>query len=87
MGARVLIVDHHAAFRMFARRLLTADGFDVGGEAADGLTALAAAMELLRDVVLVDVQLPGIDGLQVAAALARQPSPPVVVLTSSRARG
>jgi DNA-binding NarL/FixJ family response regulator len=84
--ARVLIVDDHAAFRSLARRLLTAGGFHVVGEAADGADALTAARELAPDVVLLDVQLPDVDGFMVAEALADQAGGPIVVLVSSRAR-
>jgi DNA-binding NarL/FixJ family response regulator len=83
--ARVLIVDDHAPFRTFARRLLVADGFDVVGEAADGAGALDVARRLRPDVVLLDVQLPGLDGFRVADELAAADGP-AVVLVSSRSR-
>ena len=85
MSPTVLIVDDHASFRASARRLLQADGYDVVGEAADGLSALSAARELRPEVVLLDVQLPDLDGFDVAARLTGRDEPPVVVLTSSRA--
>jgi DNA-binding NarL/FixJ family response regulator len=81
----VLIVDDHAPFRSLARRLLVAGGFQVVGEAADGAGALAATRDLAPDVVLLDVQLPDLDGFAVAEALARGRPEPVVVLVSSRA--
>jgi DNA-binding NarL/FixJ family response regulator len=84
--ARVLIVDDHTSFRTFARRLLVAEGFDVVGEAADGASALSAAGALRPDVVLLDVQLPGVDGFGVAVELAAHQPTPAVVLVSSRAR-
>ena len=84
MTARVLIVDDHAPFRARARALLEADGFEVVGEAADGEAAVAAAQRLRPDVVLLDVQLPGIDGFAVAERLAAEAEPPAVVLISSR---
>jgi DNA-binding NarL/FixJ family response regulator len=84
--ARVLIVDDHAPFRSLARRLLVAGGFQVVGEAADGAGALAAVRDLAPDVVLLDVQLPDLDGFAVAEALARGQPAVVVVLVSSRAR-
>jgi DNA-binding response OmpR family regulator len=56
------------------------------GEADDGAAAIAAARDLLPDVVLLDIRLPDLDGFQVAAALAAQASAPTVVLNSSRAR-
>ncbi len=86
MGVRVLIVDDHASFATFARLLLSADGFDVVGTAADGAGAISASRDLRPDVVLLDVQLPDADGFGVAEALAREPWVPAVVLVSSRAQ-
>jgi DNA-binding NarL/FixJ family response regulator len=81
----VLIVDDHAGFRRMARALLEAAGFDVVGEAADGQTALIEADRLRPGLVLVDIQLPDLDGFEVAARLASRADPPGVVLTSTRA--
>jgi DNA-binding NarL/FixJ family response regulator len=80
----VLIVDDHPSFRASARRLLEAEGFNVIGEAADGHEAIAAALELKPDLVLLDVQLPDLDGFEVAGRLAALGLPSAVVLTSSR---
>ena len=80
----MLIVDDHEAFRASARALLEADGFDVIGEAADGAAALDAVIALRPDIVLLDIQLPGLDGFAVADRLAESPDPPAVVLVSSR---
>jgi DNA-binding NarL/FixJ family response regulator len=81
----LLIVDDHADFRAGARTLLEVDGFDVVGEAADGESALEAARRLRPQVVLLDIQLPGIDGFAVADRLSASDDAPMVVLTSSRA--
>ena len=84
MSWTVLIVDDHAGFRGFARRLLEADGFTVVGEAGDGNSALAAVDDQRPEVVLLDVVLPDIDGFAVADRLAAKGGAPIVVLTSSR---
>ena len=83
MAETVLIVDDHPGFRAAARRLLEADSYDVVGEAPDGETALTASRSLAPDVVLLDIQLPGIDGFEVAARLAEDDDPPAVVLVST----
>jgi DNA-binding NarL/FixJ family response regulator len=83
---RVLIVDDHAPFRSIARQILSADGFLTVGETADGAEAIRACGELCPDVVLLDVQLPDIDGFAVAAVLTARVDPPAVVLVSSRSR-
>jgi DNA-binding NarL/FixJ family response regulator len=84
MRPTVLIVDDHAAFRASARALLEAEGFDVVGEAADGAGAIEAVAVLRPEIVLLDIQLPDLDGLAVAEQLAGAPDAPAVVLISSR---
>jgi DNA-binding NarL/FixJ family response regulator len=80
----VLIVDDHPSFRSSARELLEAEGYEVVGEAEDGRTALAAVSDLRPDVVLLDVQLPDITGLEVAERITAAGDGPLIVLVSSR---
>jgi DNA-binding NarL/FixJ family response regulator len=80
----VLIVDDHPSFRATARALLEAEGFTVVGEAADGAEALAKTDELRPDVVLLDVQLPDLDGFEVTRRLCSNGTSPAIVLVSSR---
>lgn len=80
----VLIVDDHDAFRVAARSLLEAEGFTIVGEAADGRDALTETERLRPDVVLLDIQLPDIDGFTLANRLATTAAAPDVVLISSR---
>ena len=84
MAITVLIVDDHPSFRASARALLEADGYEVVGEAVDGASAVASARALLPDIVLLDVQLPDIDGFDVAARLTGADDAPIVILVSSR---
>jgi DNA-binding NarL/FixJ family response regulator len=84
MPTTVLIVDDHPSFRATARMLLEAEGYTVVGEAPDGASALSAAIRLRPDLVVLDVNLPDIDGFEVAARITAQDDAPAVVLTSSR---
>ncbi len=80
---RVLIVDDHSSFRRCASALLRSEGFDVVGEAEDGESALALAERLVPDLVLLDIQLPDLDGFAVAdRLLARHPAVKVVLVSS-----
>jgi DNA-binding NarL/FixJ family response regulator len=83
----VLIVDDHPSFRASARRVLEDAGYEVVGEAQDGRSALVAARTLHPQVVLLDVQLPDVDGFEVASRLAAVDESPAVILTSSRDGG
>jgi DNA-binding NarL/FixJ family response regulator len=80
----VLIVDDHADFRAAASALLEAEGFTVVGCVADGSGVLAAVERLRPDVVLLDIQLPDLNGFAVAELLAATADSPRVVLISSR---
>ncbi len=80
----ILIVDDSAGFRVQARALLEAEGFQVVGEAGDGQSGLAAARMLAPQLVLLDIGLPDVEGFEVARSLANDEAPPLIVLTSSR---
>lgn len=84
MLATVLIVDDHAEFRSVARRVLERSDFQVVGEAADGITGTAAVRLLRPDVVLLDIQLPDVDGCELCRVLVAEPEAPRIVLISSR---
>lgn len=84
MTVRVLIVDDQEPFRMAARMVVEAtDGFDVAGEAETGEDGVAKAAELAPDLVLMDVNLPGIDGLESTRRILAVAAPPVVFLLST----
>jgi DNA-binding NarL/FixJ family response regulator len=83
---RVLVVDDHSGFRRCARSLLVSEGFEVLGEAADGASAVALAAELEPDLVVLDVQLPDVDGFEVASRMLARDPDLAIVLVSSRSR-
>ena len=84
MARTVLIVDDHAGFRASARELLEAEGFEVVGEAEDAESAVEAARRLRPDVVLLDIQLPDADGVEVSRRIESENGRPEIVLVSSR---
>jgi CheY-like chemotaxis protein len=84
---RIVIVDDDPSFLTTVRLLLEAEGFVVVGEALNGVDGVAAVAQLEPDIVLVDVNLPDIDGFEVVARLATGEGSPPVVLTSIRSAG
>ena len=84
MPKTVVIADDHPSFRASARAILESEGFQVVGEAEDGAAAIAAMHRLSPDVLLLDVQLPDMDGFAVCRQLGLNGGPPAVVLVSSR---
>jgi two-component system, NarL family, response regulator DegU len=82
MTVRVLLADDHTMLRESLRRSLEASGVGVLGEASDGVEAVRLAAELLPDVVLMDVSMPGLDGVEATRIIKREtPSVQVVMLT------
>ena len=82
---RILIADDHAIFRDGLRRLLESEpGFSVCGEAADGHQALKSIAELRPDLLLLDLAMAGLPGLEVLTRLPAQSNPPrTIVLTAA----
>jgi DNA-binding NarL/FixJ family response regulator len=81
---RVLIVDDQEPFRRAMATVVSAtEGFTVVGSVTTGEESLVAAGELSPDLVLMDVNLPGIDGVEATRRLVSEPNPPLVVLLST----
>lgn len=88
MAVRVLIVDDQEPFREASRMVVEmTDGFEVAGEAHDGEQAVALAADLRPDLVLMDVQMPGIDGIEATRRIAALPDPPTVLVMSTHESG
>jgi DNA-binding NarL/FixJ family response regulator len=84
MAVRVLIVDDREPFRLAARAVVEAtDGFEVAGEVETGEASVQAARELTPDLVLMDVNLPGIDGLEATRQILDGSDAVVVLLLST----
>ncbi len=79
---RVMLADDHALLRAGIRALLQADGFEIVGEAGNGHEAIAIAAKSLPDVVLMDVTMPELNGLDAAAAIVAQASSVHVIILS-----
>jgi DNA-binding NarL/FixJ family response regulator len=81
---RVLLVDDEAPFlRAMGAVVEEANGFEVIGEALSGEQCILATADLLPDLVLMDLSLPGMDGVEATSRLRARPSPPVVLLVST----
>jgi response regulator NasT len=77
-----LIADDEALIRMGLKRMLQDMGHEVVGAAADGQAALRLACAAQPDLAILDIKMPGLDGLEVAAAIARRCPLPVIMLTA-----
>ena len=81
-GRRVLIADDDPLIRMDLAEMLAEEGFEVVGQVGDGERAAALAIALRPDLVIMDVKMPGKDGIQAAAEIAAAQIAPVIILTA-----
>ena len=79
---RVIVAEDESLIRIDIVEILTDNGFDVVGEAADGEKAVALAEELRPDIVVMDVKMPLLDGISAAEILTKRHIAPVVLLTA-----
>ncbi|CAI7979284.1 putative transcriptional regulatory protein PdtaR [Frankia sp. Hr75.2] len=79
---RVLIAEDEALIRLDLREMLQEEGYEVVGEAGDGETAVALAGKLRPDLVILDVKMPKMDGIDAGARIAKERIAPVVILTA-----
>jgi len=84
---RVLIADDDPLIRMDLAEMLTEEGFEVVGQVGDGERAVELARTLRPDLVILDVKMPGKDGIQAAAEIADEQIAPVIILTAYCDRG
>lgn len=79
---RVVVAEDESLIRMDIVEILRDNGFDVVGEAGDGETAVALATELRPDLVIMDIRMPQLDGIEAAKRLSENQIAPVVLLTA-----
>ncbi|MFQ5576046.1 MAG: ANTAR domain-containing response regulator [Anaerolineae bacterium] len=79
---RIIIADDESIIRIDLREMLANQGYLVVGEAGDGHTALTLARELKPDLVIMDIRMPHLDGIQAAKILTEEKIAPVVLLTA-----
>ncbi|MGH1505301.1 MAG: ANTAR domain-containing response regulator [Acidimicrobiales bacterium] len=81
-AARLVIAEDEALIRLDLKETLVDEGYDVVGEAADGAEAIALVRELAPDVAILDIKMPGVDGLEAAREIIGEQLAAVVVLTA-----
>ena len=85
MTIRVLLADDHRMLREGLRRSLTEEGFDIVGEAENGEQAVRLASELQPDIVLMDVSMPELDGVEATKLIRLEPGAPQVIMLTMHA--
>jgi AmiR/NasT family two-component response regulator len=81
-ATRVLIAEDEALIRLDLKEMLEEEGYDVVGEAGDGETAVRLARDLRPDLCVLDIKMPGLDGLAAAERITEERLSPVLILTA-----
>jgi two-component system, response regulator PdtaR len=81
-GRRVVVAEDEALIRLDLKEMLEEDGYEVVGEAGDGETAVRLAREAHPDLVVLDIKMPGLDGLSAAERISEERLAPVLILTA-----
>ena len=79
---RVVVAEDEAIIRLDLKEMLEEEGFDVVGEAADGEAAVRLAKEKTPDLVIMDIKMPGLDGLSAAERISAETSTAILILTA-----
>ena len=79
---RVVIAEDEAIIRMDLREMLEEEGFEIAGEAADGQRAIELVREQRPDLCILDIKMPGMDGIRAAEVITRERLAPVLILTA-----
>ena len=80
--SKIVIAEDEAIIRMDLREMLEEEGFEVVGEAMDGQTAIELAREHRPDLCILDIKMPGMDGIRAAEVITRERIAPVLILTA-----
>jgi len=83
MGNRILIVDDAAFMRMMIKDILTKNGYEIVGEAENGLRAIEKYKELIPDLVIMDITMPEVDGIQAVKEIKKINSDAKIIMCSA----
>jgi len=81
-AVRVLIAEDEPIVRMDLKEILESQGYEVVGEASDGQVAIELARKLKPDVIIMDIRMPNLDGIEAAKILTQENIAPIIFLTS-----
>lgn len=83
MGANIMVVDDAAFMRMMVKDILSKNGFNVVGEAENGAVAVEKYVELMPDLVIMDITMPEMDGLQAVREIKKRDAKARIIMCSA----